>query len=142
MRALVRRAGLALVAALAFAPQLAAQATLTESDYLALGRKYYEWFANGQADSVNAHMAADARESVGGVEGVKARIDEFDARAGLEVEFVEEKMTRRRGNPQYWREARYTGFTEEPIVFRWVFNGQGEITGIGLTPKSRAPAPD
>jgi hypothetical protein len=51
-------------------------------------------------------------------------------------------MTRRRGSPQYWREGRYSGFADEPIVFRWVFNEQGEITGIGLTPKSRAPAPD
>lgn len=142
MRALVRRAGLTLVAVLALAPTLGAQAALGDADYLELGRKYYGWFAGGLADSVLAHMAQDTHEAVGGLEGVRARIDEFDARAGIEVEFVEEKLTRRRGSPQYWREARYTGFTEEPIVFRWVFNEQGEITGIGLNPKSKAPAPD
>jgi hypothetical protein len=142
MGALLRRAILTLAAALTLAPIVVAQTALADADYLDLGRKYYDWYASGQADSILAHMAPDTRESVGGVEGVRASIDEFDARAGIELEFVEEKMTRRHGSPQYWREGRYTGFADEPIVFRWVFNEQGEITGIGLNPKSRAPAPD
>jgi hypothetical protein len=69
-------------------------------------------------------------------------MDEFMLRAGAEQKFIEEKMTRRRGNPQYWREASYTNFTDESLVFRWVFDAEGRIVGIGLGPRSRTPAPD
>jgi hypothetical protein len=142
MRVLHRRAALALAALLTLAPAAAAQTALSDPEYLELGRKSYDWFLGAQFDSLMAHTAADTWAAVGGTEGMQQRLGELYTRAGTEVEFVEEKMTRRRGNPQYWREARYSSFTDEPIVFRWVFNEQGEITGMGLGPRSRTPEPD
>ena len=142
MRVLHRRAAQALAALLTLAPAAAAQTALSDPEYLELGRKSYDWFLGAQFDSLMAHTAADTWAAVGGTEGMQQRLGELYTRAGTEVEFVEEKMTRRRGNPQYWREARYSNFTDEPIVFRWVFNEQGEITGMGLGPRSRTPEPD
>jgi len=142
MRVLHRRAALALAALLTLAPAAAAQTALSDPEYLELGRKSYDWFLGAQFDSLMAHTAANTWAAVGGTEGMQQRLGELYTRAGTEVEFVEERMTRRRGNPQYWREARYSSFTDEPIVFRWVFNEQGKITGMGLGPRSRTPEPD
>jgi len=142
MRVLHRRATLALAAVLIVAPAAAAQTALGDAAYLELGRKSYDWFLGARFDSLMAHTAADTWEKVGGAEGMRQRLGELYTRAGTEVEFVEEKMTRRRGQPQYWREAHYSNFTDESIVFRWVFNEQGEITGMGLGPRSRTPEPD
>lgn len=142
MRSSIIRLGLALAVSLVSAPQAASQTALDEAAYLELGRKYYDWFAGGQADSLLAHMSEESRQSAGGAEGVRQRMDEFMFRAGAESEVLVEKMNRRLGHPQYWRESRYTGFAEEPLVFRWLLDEQGQIVGVGLTPKSRAPAPD
>ncbi|MBK7717367.1 MAG: hypothetical protein IPI38_18520 [Gemmatimonadetes bacterium] len=119
-----------------------AQTTLTDADYLALGRKYYDWFVSAEADSLVAHLSAGAQERAGGVDGVNRAIVEFLNLAGVEGEIVEEKMTRRNGRPQYWRESRYAAFTEESLVFRWVFTEAGDLDGVGMGPRSRTPAPD
>mgnify|MGYP003390504706 FL=1 len=142
MLVLLRRTLLTAGAAVLLPLALSAQAPMSDTDYMALGRKYFDWFIAAEADSLLAHMSPEARENAGGVDGVTKAATDFIGRAGLESELVEERMTRRRGNPQYWREARYTTFVDEPLVFRWVFNDKGEILGIGMGPKSRTPAPD
>ncbi|MFN8645741.1 MAG: hypothetical protein U0104_03195 [Gemmatimonadales bacterium] len=142
MPAIVRRARRFLLALLLAPASLAAQTSLTDADYLALGRKYYDWFVSAEADSILAHLSPEAREGAGGLDGVHQAIVDFLTRAGVETELVEEKMTRRNGRPQYWRESRYASFTEESLVFRWVFNDAGELDGVGMGPRSRTPAPD
>jgi hypothetical protein len=138
---------LAVAAALtAAASPLAAQtapASLPDNQaLLALGRQYTLWFYTAEADSLFAHMTEESQAAVNGVEGIRQESASFVMRAGGEVELIEDKMTLRRGYPQYWREARFDGFTEEPLVIRWVFDSTGKIAGVGLNPKSRAPAPD
>jgi hypothetical protein len=142
MPVLLRRTLLTAGAAFLVPLALSAQAPMSDADYMALGRKYFDWFLAAEADSLLAHMTPEAREGAGGVDGVTKAATDFIGRAGLESELVEERMTRRRGNPQYWREARYTTFVDEPLVFRWVLTENGEILGIGMGPKSRTPAPD
>lgn len=142
MPTILRRARICLLALLLAPASLAAQATLTDADYLALGRKYYDWFVSAEADSIFAHLSPAAREGAGGLDGVNQAIVDFLTRAGVEDQLVEEKMTRRNGRPQYWRESRYAAYTEESLVFRWVFNDAGELDGVGMGPRSRTPAPD
>jgi hypothetical protein len=48
---------------------------------------------------------------------------------------------KRNGMTQYWRTGKYTLY-EEPILFRWAFNKQGEIAGMGVGPASQAPPID
>jgi hypothetical protein len=68
-------------------------------------------------------------------------LEELTARAGLESEVLEEKFVRRNGMTQYWRTGTYTVF-EEPVLFRWAFNKQGQIAGMGYGPASQAPPID
>jgi len=138
---------LAVAAALAaaaspVAAQTAAASLPDTQALLALGRQYTLWFYTAEADSLFAHMTEESQVAVNGVEGIRQESASFVMRAGGEVELIEDKMTLRRGYPQYWREARFDGFTEEPLVIRWVFDSTGKIAGVGLNPKSRAPAPD
>lgn len=140
-RTLVVTAALA-TAALPAVAQTAAPSPPDAQTLLALGRQYTTWFYVAEADSLFAHMTEDSRAAVNGVDGIRQESASFAMRAGSEVELILDKMTLRRGFPQYWREARFDGFTDEPLVIRWVFDSTGKIAGVGLTPKSRAPAPD
>jgi hypothetical protein len=136
-------AAAALTAAVPSAVAQTAAPTLPDAQtLLALGRQYTLWFYTAEADSLFAHMTVESQEGVQGVDGIRQEAASFVMRAGGEVELIEDKMTLRRGWPQYWREARFDGFTDEPLVIRWVLDSTGKIAGVGLSPKSRAPAPD
>ena len=114
---------------------------LSEEQYLTLGRHYTEWFFAGRADSLLAHMSPQSREATGGAAGLIGQRDEVSARAGKETVLLEEKMTWRRGMPQFWHEAMFDNFAE-PVVIRWVMDEKGDIIGIGLGPKSQTPDVD
>jgi hypothetical protein len=114
---------------------------LTEAQYLTLGKQYTGWFFTGRADSLLAHMAPDSREAVGGAAGILNQRDQLVARAGNETMPLEDKLTWRRGMPQFWHEGAFDGFSE-PIVLRWVMDDKGAIIGVGLGPKSRTPEVD
>jgi hypothetical protein len=139
---LMRRILLASSLVLAGASGLSAQSARSDIELLALGHKMTVWFYHAQTDSLLAHFDARFREEVGGVAGVQQEVAQFLDRAGTEQMVIEEKMTRRKGHPQYWREATFDGFTAEPIVIRWVFDDQGQVIGIGTTPKSHTPPAD
>lgn len=132
----------ALVAAALLPAAAAAQAAPDEAALLQLGRNATVWLILGQADSLLAHMTPETREKVGGADGILRQRDMLAARAGSEVKLLEEKMNRRMGNAQYWRESEFDQFTAEPIVIRWLFDEQGMIVGAGMGPKSGTPAPD
>ena len=62
-------------------------------------------------------------------------------RAGHETTILEENLNRRLGQRQYWREELYDEFPE-PLVLRFLLDDTGRITGLGLGPLSRTPAPE
>ena len=139
------RATFSLMISLVLAPPLAAQAAPQDSvaaRQLALGRQYSEWFLGGEMDSIVAHMSGDVKEKSGGAARLQEQRAQLAARAGEEAKVLEEKMTRRRGMPQYWRAAPYTEMALDPIVLRWLFDSEGRIVGMGLGPLSQTPAPD
>jgi len=113
----------------------------TDTQWLLHGRQITEWFFTGQTDSVLAHSSPDARERSGGANGMLEARDELTARVGSETKVISDKMTKRKGNTQYWRESEYEN-ASEPIVLRFVFNAQAQIIGIGVGPLSQTPAPD
>lgn len=137
----LRRTGVALLVALGLPSILAAQTPLSDAQYLALGHKLTEWFYAAEADSLLAYLSPETRDGAGGIDGINQAVTEFIGRAGVEEELLEEKMTKRRGRPQYWREARFSE-APEPIVFRWVFDDKGLVVGVGMGPKGSTPAPD
>ena len=82
-------------------------AALSDSQYAALGKRYTDWFFNGRADSIAAHMAPETREAVGGAAGILDQRDRVTARAGEEKLVMDEKMTWRSGMPQFWHEGMF-----------------------------------
>lgn len=127
-------------AALSAQSSAAAPNKVTDEQLIAAGRQLTEWFYTGQADSIYSRMTADAAEKMPKGEFLQQR-DMILARVGSEKIVVDEKMTLRRGNRQYWRES-ITDAMEEPVVLRWVFDADGKVIGLGINPKSRTPAPD
>jgi len=113
----------------------------TDTQWILYGRQVTEWFFTGQTDSVLAHSAPDVLDRMGGAKGLLEARDELLARVGSETKVNADKMTKRKGNAQYWRESEYEN-GPEPIVLRFVFNAQAQIIGIGMGPLSQTPAPD
>lgn len=111
------------------------------ADSLAYARKLTNWFFGGQLDSLHARLDAPSRARMD-VAAMQEHLEQITARAGSEVEVVEEKFVKRNGNTQYWRTSKFSAFTAEPLMLRWAFNPKGEIVGIGFNPLSEAPAID
>lgn len=150
MRITLSAAALAIVAVSPAVAQTAAPAApattapavnYTETQWILYGRQVAEWFYAGQTDSILAHTSPDVLERMEGAKGLLEARDELLARAGSETEVITDKMTKRKGNQQYWRESKYET-APEPIVLRFVFNPQAQIIGIGMGPASQTPAPD
>jgi hypothetical protein len=138
---------------LAAAGPLAAQATTIQSsaavgrpaalpaDSFDLARKYTQWFYAEQYDSLVAHHGGAARKDPALPNRLRESRAELARRAGKELWMNEERFVTRNGNRQYWRTATFTAFSE-PLLIRWVMSPTGEIMGLGMGPKSDAPAID
>jgi hypothetical protein len=145
----MKRPLLLLAATLVAAPLAAQTATppnagpaVDEALLLERGRKLTDWLLAAQADSILAYMTEDTRTRVGGRGGITEMSMKIATSAGEQAVVVEEKMTRRNGKPQFWRQAKFDGMMPEPLVFRWVFDSAGYVVGAGIQPLSQAPAPD
>ena len=131
-----------LVAQTAVATATANEPQLSDSALVERGRTLTAWLLAGEADSIVALLTDAARTKGGGREGVLQMSAKLAMALGSETALVEEKMTRRNGNRQYWRSATFELFVAEPFVVRWVFDAAGHVMGAGLNPLSQAPAPD
>lgn len=110
-------------------------------DSLALARRYVEWLYAGQIDSLWAHTSERVRADIQSPDWWRERADQLAVRAGSETAVVEERFRMRNGRPQYWRTARFSD-VGEPMLVRFVINGEGLIDGFGLGPLSQAPPTD
>lgn len=111
------------------------------ADSLDLARKYTKWFYEQQVDSLVAHHPADARKDAALATRLLNSYKGLTDRAGKELWVSDERFITRNGERQYWRTASFSGY-DEPVLVRWVMNSKGEITGLGLGPKSDAPPID
>ncbi len=109
-----------------------------EAKYMALGRRAASFMAKKQADSLLAMMEDETGKSVGGLDGIKNTMASMEEKIGTVTKVLVEKMTRRNGMPQFWHEAEYSNFTDEPGVTRFVFSEEGKIIGLGTSAKSKA----
>jgi len=126
----------------AVAAAAANEPQLSDSALVARGRTLTAWLLAGEADSIVGSLTEAARTKAGGREGVRQMSAKLAMALGSETALVEEKMTRRNGNRQYWRSATFELFVAEPFVVRWVFDAAGHVMGAGLNPLSQAPSPD
>lgn len=111
------------------------------ADSFDLARKYTKWFYEEQVDSLVAHHPAEARENPALGTRLLNSYKGLAEHAGKELWVTDERFITRNGQRQYWRTATFSGFSE-PVLVRWVMNSKGEITGLGLGPKSDAPPID
>jgi hypothetical protein len=138
---------------LACAAPLAAQGTAAKSspavtqpaalpaDSFDLARKYTQWFYAEQYDSLIARHVEAARKDPDLPNRLRQSHNELAKRAGTELWVNDEQFITRNGKRQYWRTATFTAFSE-PLLIRWVMGPSGEIMGLGMGPKSDAPAID
>ena len=126
-------------------PVAATPAPLSPADearFLALGKTYTRWFLTGKADSLVAAIAPDRAEKVGGIDGLREGMNQVAEKAGVETKVTEEKLTRRKGQLQFWHAGAFTELEGDELVIRWIFEDDGKISGIGIGPKSQAPPVD
>jgi len=121
-------------------PALPAPAALPP-DSFDLARKYTKWFYDQQVDSLVAHHSPDGRKDAELPARLFKSYKGLTEHAGKEVWVTDERFITRNGQRQYWRTATFSAFAE-PVLVRWVMNATGEITGLGLGPKSDAPPID
>lgn len=122
------------------AAQTPARAPLP-NDSLAIARRYAAWIWSSQMDSLMAHRPAENRNTPSREE-TSAMLAQMNGRVGVELSVVEERWVRRNGDRQYWRIARFSDFTGEPVVLRLVIAPNGDLIGTGLNPLSRVPPVD
>jgi hypothetical protein len=106
--------------------------------YLELGHRVARWYFGGAADSIYAIASEETRQAMGDVAGLAQHMARVTERLGSQALVLEEKLTRREGKPQFWHEALFTAFTDEPVVLRVVFNHHGDLVGLGISPSSQA----
>jgi hypothetical protein len=111
------------------------------ADSFDLARKYTQWFYAQQVDSLIAHHSPEARKDTALAARLAGAFKGLTDHAGTEIWVTDERFITRNGQRQYWRTASFTGFAE-PVLVRWVMNSKGELTGLGLGPKSDAPPID
>lgn len=122
-------------------PASAAKPLPLPADSFDLARKYTRWFYERNVDSLVAHHVPELRQQTGLSARITGSMDELATRAGKEVWMTEERFVTRNGQRQYWRTATFSDFPE-PLLLRWVITPSGEISGLGMGPKSQAPAID
>lgn len=110
---------------------------------LAAGKKYAVWFLGGQTDSLAKALDPKLSADIGGANGLMNALTQLTGNAGTQQMVIEQKMTRRNGWPQFWHEAKFSAAPEDGVVvLRLVLDADAKIIGMGMNPKSRAPAPD
>ena len=130
-----------LIGATPIVAQSAAPVPLSGADstrLMELGHTYMRWMLSGKTDSLVGAMTKEFLDGSGGAAGTAERISMLAEHGGKEVGTPIEKMTRRGGNPQFWHEATFELFADEPLVIRLVLEPNGKIAGVGMGPKSSA----
>lgn len=113
-----------------------------EANLLSLGKQYTRWFFSGAADSLAGAFDAFMLEKSGGVSGISERMAQISERVGAPAKVLVERIGYRKGQPEFWYEAEFSGFPNEAVVVRWVLTVDGKVTGAGVNPKSAAPSQD
>ena len=109
-------------------------------DSLTLGRKYVDWLLEGQVDSLHAHMTPEVQARIS-IDHITGQSDMIAMRAGVRLDILEEMYVMRNGKPQYWQTTSFSEI-EEPLVFRFVIEPDGRISGVGINPQSQNPPVD
>ncbi|WP_274627500.1 M23 family metallopeptidase [Arvimicrobium flavum] len=80
------------------------------------------------------NMTPEMQESLGDEDALARLRNDLRRSAGSETEILEETTESRGGQTLYLRTSRWTGI-DAPILMRWAFNEDGQISGFFVQPK-------
>jgi hypothetical protein len=130
-----------IVAALAAAAPLAAQAPPLSADSVEQGRALTRWFTQGKVDSLWSVVIPAQGGMLSSKENLAAGMAQFSERAGRVVAVLEERFIWRNGQRQFRSDLQVEGLPE-PLVLRWVLRPDRRVGGMGINPASAAPPAD
>ena len=111
------------------------------ADSMELGETYMEYVLDYDASSLWDALTDDARERLGSVGDLRDQMGQIFRQIGSQERVIDQRYWMREGKPQYWHTAEFSEFPE-PMVFRFVIEPDGKISGLGLNPQSQNPPVD
>ena len=111
------------------------------ADSMELGETYMEYVLDYDASSLWDALTDDARERLGSVGELRDQMGQIFRQIGSQERVIDQRYWMREGKPQYWHTAEFSEFPE-PMVFRFVIEPDGRISGLGLNPRSQNPPVD
>lgn len=111
------------------------------ADSMELGETYMDYVLDYDASSLWDVLTEDARERLGSVGDLRDQMGQIFRRIGSQERVVDQRYWMREGKPQYWHTAEFSEMPE-PMVFRFVIEPDGSISGLGLNPQSQNPPVD
>lgn len=111
------------------------------ADSMELGETYMGYVLDYDASSLWDALTEDARERLGSVGDLRDQMGQIFRRIGSQERVIDQRYWMRDGKPQYWHTAEFSEMGE-PMVFRFVIEPDGAISGLGLNPESQNPPVD
>ena len=111
------------------------------ADSMEIGETYMEYVLDYDASSLWDALTDDARERLGSVGDLRDQMGQIFRQIGSQERVIDQRYWMREGKPQYWHTAEFSEFPE-PMVFRFVIEPDGKISGLGLNPESQSPPVD
>jgi len=123
------------------APAAAVEGPHLPADSMQLGAKYMEYILDYEAEDLYEALTDDMKESLGSAADIFDRMGSLFEQVGSQERVVSQRYWMRNGKPQYWHTAEFSNL-DEPMVFRFVIEPDGRISGIGINPESQNPPVD
>ena len=136
----VYAAALIATLSLSVAPTLANAAPPASSDTARYGKAATDAFYARQFDTLWDRMTLRMRDAIKSRQALAAFGAQVGSQLGSERELLDETSSAQGDNGVYERRARFDGFPGAVLV-RWVFDKDGQITGMTIQPDPQAVAP-
>ena len=111
------------------------------ADSMEIGERYMEYVLDYDASSLWDAFDEGMRERIGSVGDLRDQMGQIFRQIGSQERVLDQRYWMREGKPQYWHTAEFSEFPE-PMVFRFVIEPDGKISGLGLNPQSQNPPVD
>ncbi len=123
------------------APAVTPEGPHLPADSMELGAKYMEYILNYESEDLYEALTADLKENLGSAADIFDRMGMLFEQVGSQERVISQRYWMRNGKPQYWHTAEFSNL-DEPMVFRFVIEPDGRISGIGVNAESENPPVD
>jgi hypothetical protein len=141
LAALLIVAAASAVAAQDAAPAVTPVGPHLPADSMELGAKYMDYVLNYESEDLYEALTANMQENLGSPADIFDQMGMLFEQIGSQERVISQRFWMRNGKPQYWHTAEFTNLAE-PMVFRFVIEPDGKISGIGVNAESQNPPVD